>query len=85
MYDNKCMYIYIYIYIGNKNEDRGFLSNTFPKPYLKHIKSFIGVILEIAWTFLFKCPREVDSDTEIVTFYVTSLYTSIPHEFGLKA
>ena len=32
-----------------------------------------------------KCPREVDPYTEIVTFDVTSLYTSIPHEYGLKA
>ena len=32
-----------------------------------------------------KCPRDVDEDTEIVTFDVISLYTSIPHEFGLEA
>ena len=34
--------------------------------------------------FLNRCPREVDPDMETVTFDVTSLYTSIPHEFGLK-
>ena len=28
---------------------------------------------------------EVDPDTEIVTFDVTSLYTSISHEYDLKA
>ena len=35
--------------------------------------------------FLNKCPRYVDEDTEIVTFDVISLYTSIPHEVGLEA
>ena len=34
--------------------------------------------------FLDKCPSDVDEDTEIVTFDVISLYTSIPHEFGLE-
>ena len=29
--------------------------------------------------------EEEDPDTEMVTFDVTSLYTSIPHEYGLKA
>ena len=32
-----------------------------------------------------KFTREVDSNTEIVLFDVTSLYTSIPHEYSLKA
>ena len=35
--------------------------------------------------FLHKCPRDVNENTEIVTFDVISLYTSIPHEFGLEA
>ena len=51
------------------------------KPFIKHIKSFIWDNLD----FLNKCPRGVDEDTEIVTFDVISLYTSIPHEFGLEA
>ena len=32
-----------------------------------------------------KCPRDVDEDTEIVTFDLSSLYASIPHEFSLEA
>ena len=51
------------------------------KPFLKHIKNFIRNGLG----FVNKCPRDVDEDTEIVTFDVTSLYTSIFHEFGLEA
>ena len=49
------------------------------KPFLKHIRSFIRDILD------FFNPRYVDEDTEIVTFDVISLYTSIPHKFGLEA
>ena len=52
------------------------------KPFLKHIKSFIRDGLDF---FLTKLPGDVDEDTEIVTFDVVSLYTSIPHEFDLKA
>ena len=51
------------------------------KPFLKRIKSFIRDSLD----FLPKCPRDVNENTEIVTFDVISLYTSIPHEFGLEA
>lgn len=51
------------------------------KPILKHIKSYIRDSVD----FLNKCPREVDENTEIVTFDVVSLYTSIPHDFGLQA
>ena len=50
------------------------------KPFLKHIRSFIRDSLD----FLIKCPRYVDEDTEIFTFDVISLYTSIPHKFGLE-
>ena len=46
------------------------------------IKSFIRDSLDF---FKNKCPRDVDEDAEIVTFDVISLYTSIPHEFGLEA
>ena len=48
--------------------------------FLQHIKSFIFDSL----CFIIKCPSEVDEDTEIVTFDVISLYTSIPHEFDLE-
>ena len=58
-----------------------YLLDTLLKPYLKHVNSYIRDSVD----FLNKCPREVDPDTEIVTFDVTSLYTSIPHECGLKA
>ena len=51
------------------------------KPHLKHIKSYIEDNVE----FLNKYPREIDPETEIATFDVTSLQTSIPHEHGLKA
>ena len=51
------------------------------KLFLKHIKSFISHSLD----FLSKCPIGVDEDTEIVTFDVIRLCTSIPHEFGLVA
>ena len=35
--------------------------------------------------FFKKCPRDVDENTEIVTFDIISLYTSISPEFGLEA
>ena len=54
--------------------------DTLLKPYLKHVKSYIQDSID----FLNKCPREADPNTEIVTFDVTSLYTNIPHEYGLK-
>ena len=59
---------------------RIYFLDTLLKPYLKHVKSYIRDNVD----FLNKCPREVDPDTEIVTFDVTRLYTSIPHEYGLK-
>ena len=51
------------------------------KSFLKQIRSYIRDSLD----FLIKCPRDVDEDTEIVTFDVISLYTNIPHEFGPEA
>ena len=59
----------------------GQLINILLKPFLKRINSFIRDSLD----FLNKYPRDVDENTEIVTFDVISLYTSIPHEFGLEA
>ena len=58
-----------------------YFLDTLLNQYLKHVRSYIRDSVH----FLNKCPREVDPYTEIVTFYVTSLYTSIPHECGLKA
>ena len=58
-----------------------YLLDTLLKPYLKHVSSYIRDSVD----FLNKCPKEVDPDTEIVTSDVTSLYTSIPHEYGLKS
>ena len=57
------------------------LINILLKPFLKHIKSLIHDSLD----FSFKCPRDVDENTEIVTFDIISLYTSIPHKFGLES
>ena len=51
------------------------------KPFLKRIENFIGDSLD----FLNKCPSNVVEDTEIVTIDIISLYTSIPHKFGLEA
>ena len=50
------------------------------KPFLKRIKIFIRYSLD----FLIKCPRDVEEDTEIVTFDIIILYASIPHDFGLE-
>ena len=57
------------------------LIDTLLKPFLKHIKNFIPHSLD----FLIKYPRDVDEDTEIVKFDVTSLETSTPYKFGLEA
>ena len=51
------------------------------KPFLKNIKSFIRDSLD----FLIKGPSNVNEDTEIVTFDIVSLYTSILYKFGLGA
>ena len=47
----------------------------------KHVKSNIKDNIE----FLKTCKRNVTDDTVLVTFDVCSLYTNIPHEFGLRA
>ena len=51
------------------------------KPLTKHVKSNITDNIE----FLNTCKRNVTTDTFLVTFDVCSLYTNIPHEFGLRA
>ena len=51
------------------------------KPLTKHVKSNIKDNIE----FLKTCKGNVTDDTVLVTFNVCSLYTNIPHEFGLRA
>ena len=51
------------------------------KPLLKHMKSYIKDSIN----FLNKSKRTVKSGTIIVTFDVSSLYTSIPHDLGIEA
>lgn len=50
------------------------------KPYLKVIKSYVWDSVE----FLNEFSREVDPNTKIVTFDVTSLYASIPMNIASK-
>ena len=61
-------------------EDLVIFLDTLLKLYLKHIKNYIRDSAD----FFKKCPRKVDPDTKIVTFDVTSLYSSIPNK-TLKA
>ena len=51
------------------------------KPFLIHIKSYVKDSLD----FLRKCSRKNNDTTTLVTFDVKSLYTSIPHNYGLEA
>ena len=51
------------------------------KPLLKHVKSYLKDTID----FLNKFNRKVKQNTILATFDVSSLYTSIPHELGLKA
>ena len=64
-----------------QQEEVSYFLDTLSNPYLKHVKSYIRDSAD----FLSECPRDVDPSTEIVTFDVTSLYTSILHEYSLKA
>ena len=51
------------------------------KPFLIHIKSYVEDNLD----FLRKYSRKNNDSTTVVTFDVKSLYTSIPHNYGLEA
>ena len=67
--------------VENSTRKQCQLIDILSKPFLQYIESFIRESLD----FLIKCQGNVDEDTEIVTFDVISLYTSIFHEFGLEA
>ncbi|CAC5356903.1 unnamed protein product [Mytilus coruscus] len=51
------------------------------KPFLKHISSFIRDDLDMLNHF----PNNVEENTIIVSFDVVSLYTNIPHKYGIEA
>ena len=51
------------------------------KPLTIKIKSYV----KDSTDFLNKLPKYVPEDSELITFDVTSLYTSIPHTLGLTA
>ena len=55
--------------------------NILLKPFWKYIKIFIPNCFDV----LIKCTRDVDEDTEIITFDVTSFCKIISHEFDLEA
>ena len=50
-------------------------------PLTNHVKRNLKHNIELLKT----CKRNVTHDTVLVTFHVRSLYTNIPHEFGLRA
>ena len=51
------------------------------KPFLSKIKSYVKDDSD----FLKKCKRNLIKNSKLVSFDVTSLYTNIAHELGLKA
>ena len=51
------------------------------KPFLIHIKSYVDDNLN----FLRKYSRKNNDSTTVVTFDVKSLYTIIPHNYGIEA
>ena len=57
------------------------LTDALLKPFLKHVKSYI----RDSTGFLNKCDRNTDGSTVFATFDVVSLYTNIPHTFGIEA
>ena len=67
--------------INTQNSELSQLIDILSKPFLKHIKSFIRESLD----FLIKLTRDIDEDTETVTFDVIRLYTGITQKFGLEA
>ena len=51
------------------------------KPLVKHIKSYIRDSLD----FLTKCSRINTEYTVLTTFDICSLYSKVPHEYGIEA
>ena len=51
------------------------------KPLLSKIKSYV----KDDFDFLKKCKRNLTKNSKLISLDVTSLYTNIPHELGLKA
>ena len=51
------------------------------KPFLCKVKSYVRDDID----FIIKCRRTCNSNTNLVSFDVKSLYTSIPHELGVTA
>ena len=51
------------------------------KPLTKHVKSNIKGIIELLKT----CKQNVTGGTVLLTLDVCSLYTNIPHKFGVRA
>ena len=51
------------------------------KPLVIHVKSYIRDSID----FLQKCSRSANEKTILCRFDVKSLYTNIPHEYGLRA
>lgn len=51
------------------------------KPLCQHIPSYLRDDLD----FIAQLPLEIDEETLLVSFDVTSLYTNIPHELGIEA
>ena len=56
-----------------------------PKCLITKLSQLIDILLRpfLKQTFL-KCPKEVNEHIGIVAFDVINLYTSIPHQFGLR-
>ena len=59
----------------------GKLIDILLQPFLNIIKSYIRDNIQ----FLNSIPLKIDSNTLIVTFDITNLYSNIPHELGIKA
>ena len=51
------------------------------KPLLQHVKSHVKDNLD----FLKECSRENNENTSLLTCDIVSLYTNIPHKYGLEA
>ena len=51
------------------------------KPLVQHVKSYVRDNIH----FLDKCSRENSENTTLATFDIVSLYTNIPHNYGIEA